>query len=306
MKAHFPFEGCPWQEILEDYFFDFLAFFFPDLHDRLDWSKGYSTLPRPSLRGSGCHGPGADILLRTHPKDRGEWLLWIYLEVQRSPRGGLAERIFLESARAVEHYHRPVVSLVVLGDDSPLWRPRAFGWDLHGCRLGWHFPIVKLRDFTEQWMELELSPNPFSTLVMAHLKARETHQDPGARSRWKLRLARRLYEVDHEKPDLFDFYRVLDWQLPLPEDLENRFLVDLQDFERRHHPPPHLTSLERRGLRRGRRLGQSSLLANLLSHRFEPLPSWVQESLAGAQGDDLDKWAGRILEAQSLEEVFAP
>ena len=34
----------PWKEIIEDYFNDFLAFFFPAIHADVDWGKGYEFL----------------------------------------------------------------------------------------------------------------------------------------------------------------------------------------------------------------------------------------------------------------------
>jgi hypothetical protein len=35
---------APWKEILEAYFTDFLAFFFPNIHADIDWSRGYTFL----------------------------------------------------------------------------------------------------------------------------------------------------------------------------------------------------------------------------------------------------------------------
>ena len=34
----------PWKEILEAYFQDFMQFFFPQIHDDIDWSRGYDFL----------------------------------------------------------------------------------------------------------------------------------------------------------------------------------------------------------------------------------------------------------------------
>lgn len=34
----------PWKVILERYFQDFMAFFFPDAHDDIDWNRGYESL----------------------------------------------------------------------------------------------------------------------------------------------------------------------------------------------------------------------------------------------------------------------
>ena len=34
----------PWKEILELYFAEFMAFFFPKAHADIDWSRGYESL----------------------------------------------------------------------------------------------------------------------------------------------------------------------------------------------------------------------------------------------------------------------
>lgn len=34
----------PWKEMLENYFPDFMAFFFPEAYQDIDWSRGYDVL----------------------------------------------------------------------------------------------------------------------------------------------------------------------------------------------------------------------------------------------------------------------
>ena len=36
----------PWKEAIEQYFQDFLAFFFPAMHAGIDWTKGYEFLDK--------------------------------------------------------------------------------------------------------------------------------------------------------------------------------------------------------------------------------------------------------------------
>ena len=40
------------------------------------------------------------------------------------------------------------------------------------------FPVVKLLDYAPQWPALEADPNPFATVVLAHLKTLETRRSP--------------------------------------------------------------------------------------------------------------------------------
>ena len=48
--------------------------------------------------------------------------------------------------------------------------------------------IVLGQGYKQDWSSLEGNRNPFSTVVMAHLKAQETKKDYEIRKDWKLRL----------------------------------------------------------------------------------------------------------------------
>ncbi|GAB6044226.1 Rpn family recombination-promoting nuclease/putative transposase [Endothiovibrio diazotrophicus] len=58
------------------------------------------------------------------------------------------------------------------------------------------------------------------------------------------------------------------------------------------------------GLAKGRKEGETTLLKRLLSLRFGPLPEWAARRLEEAPTEALERWGERILEAETLEEVF--
>jgi len=58
------------------------------------------------------------------------------------------------------------------------------------------------------------------------------------------------------------------------------------------------------GRQQGRQEGESSLLRRQLVRRFGPLPAWVDARIEDANTSELEAWAFRILEADSLEAVF--
>ena len=51
--------------------------------------------------------------------------------------------------------------------------------------------------------------------------------------------------------------------------------------------------------------GQQKLLLRLLAKRFGTLPEWVTARVMAAGVEDLERWSDRILDAGSLDEVFA-
>ena len=123
----------------------------------------------------------------------------------------------------------------------------------------------------------------------------------------KLRLVRWLYERGYARQDILELFRFIDWVLTLPPGLERRFQVELTQLEVEQQMP-YITSIERmgreQGLQQGLQQGEVLMLKRLLTRRFGPLPTWVEQRLAQASQQDLDDWADRVLEAQQLDEVF--
>ena len=70
----------------------------------------------------------------------------------------------------------------------------------------------------------------------------------------------------------------------------------------------YVTSFERlakeEGVQQGMQQGQVKVLIDLLTHRFGPLPDEVHQRLEQATAEEIDTWAGRILDADSLEQVY--
>jgi predicted transposase YdaD len=76
---------------------------------------------------------------------------------------------------------------------------------------------------------------------------------------------------------------------------------------------PYVTSVERigieKGLQQGRQegwqQGETALLERQLSRRFGPLSTETRNRLASSTLEQLGQWADNILDAKSLEDVFA-
>ena len=59
------------------------------------------------------------------------------------------------------------------------------------------------------------------------------------------------------------------------------------------------------GKAEGERDGAATLLLQLLHRRFGTVPKAVAERLAKASRPDIDRWADRVLDAETLATVFA-
>ena len=78
----------------------------------------------------------------------------------------------------------------MLGDQSHNRRPLEFGYELFDWRIQFSFAVVKLLDLAQHWQTFSQNPNPFATVVMAHLKANQTPKDRQQQLQWKLTLTR--------------------------------------------------------------------------------------------------------------------
>lgn len=60
-----------------------------------------------------------------------------------------------------------------------------------------------------------------------------------------------------------------------------------------------------KGMEQGVQRGEALLLQRQLAKRFGPLPSAIIERLASASRGQVEIWADRVLDAGSIDEVFA-
>lgn len=303
----------PWKEALERYFAAFMAFFFPKAHAGIAWERGYEFLDKELqqvVRDAELGRRLADKLVKVWRTDGEEAWVLIHIEVQGQPEPDFAKRMYTYNYRLFDRYDRQIVSLAVLGDESPSWRPTGFSYALWDCEVNLRFPTVKLLDYAARWEELEASRNPFAVVVMAHIKAQETRGDFMRRFEWKFRLFRWLYERGFSKQDILELFRFMDWLLWLPDELAQRFHQTTVEYEGEKHMP-YITSIERlgrqeglkeglkEGLQEGQKLGARDDVVEILRMRFAAVPPTIVAALG--QIDDLGTLRSLLRRAITVE-----
>ncbi len=289
----------PWKEATEFYFEDFLSLLFAEVHAAIDWSRGYEFLDKELqqiVRDAELGRRYVDKLVKVWLKNGDEKWILIHIEIQGDEEAEFGQRMFVYYIRLFDKYDRPVVSLAVLADENPKWRPSRYQSTLCGCAVRFEFPSVKLLDFRDRWSELEQSQNRIAVVVMAHLKAKETTRDPASRLRWKIQLVRYLFERGWTRQDILELFRLIDWLMVLPDDLERVFAADLVTIEKEKQMP-YITSFERRAIEQGLTQGLTQGLSQGLSQgQIEGLRDTIQAVL--------EVRFGRI-DPQTLEELKA-
>lgn len=248
----------PWKEALDRYFPSFMALLFPDMHTAIDWSRNFEMLDKELqqvVREAESRRRQVDKLVKVWRKDGVETWILIHIEVQSQEEKDFPRRMYVYNYRLFDRYNRTVVSLAVLADDNPEWRPHEFWSSLWGCKAGIEFPAAKLLEYGADETALEKSDNLFAILVLAHLKTLQTRKSPENRKIWKMRIVRRLYERGLPRREIQEMFRFLDWIMELPKALSEDFWNEMQEFEK-EKKMPYVTSVERIGMEKGLEKGR--------------------------------------------------
>jgi hypothetical protein len=249
----------------------------------------------------------ADQLVKLKRKKGKELVLLLHAEVQASPEAIFPERVYVYSFRIFDLFRIPPISVAILCDADPKWRPNHYEYSLPKTKMRFEFGTVKLLDYKTQWAALEASTNPFAWVTMAHLKMQETKRDKPSRKVWKMRLVRRLYEAGYNEENVMNLFRFIDWVLKLPKALEAEFWQELQVYEE-SRKMPYITSVEKigfeRGQKEGREEGKLSLLAQQLTWKFGPLPERTLDRITSLPTSQIESLAKALLSFTTIDDVI--
>lgn len=225
------FDGA-WKYALEQYFAPFLAIFFPAAHAAIDWSQPIAfrntelqQIAPDDQAGKQC----ADTLVQVQRRDGTPTWVFVHIEVQSQHDTDFASRMFRYHARLYDRDKLPVVSLAVLGDDDPAWRPDFFGYELWGCVLTLRFPTVKLLSLDPS--VLETTRNPFATLTLMHRDAQETRGQPTERLRRTVARFRSLFRLGYTAEELRTLIRLMGHLLRIAPELAEAARATMRQAE---------------------------------------------------------------------------
>ncbi len=299
----------PWKVAIAVYFKAFIAFFFTDIYESIDWTKNYEFLDtelQQVMRDDEIGSRQADKLVKVWLMDGSQTWVLIHLEVQSQYQSNFTERMYVYNSRIFGLYRQKVASLAILADEETSWRPQEYGYQLWGCRVLLQFPVVKLLDYADEWESLEQSTNPFAAIVMAHLKTQATRHIPKQRLEWKLSVVKSLYRRGYNRAEIRELFRIIDWMMTLPKDMDSEFLQDIKRFEEENNMQ-YVTSIERlareEGLIEGLIEKGREDVIDVLQIRFGELPNELVDKVNPIEDvTQLKMLLNRAVTANSLSE----
>lgn len=334
----------PWKEALHHFLPDCLRLLAPRLYNMIDWDyapvfldKELQAIAPRSLNGRRY----ADKLVRLRTKQ--QCTLWLLLHVEFQG-GRIRHASLLQFAARMYQYHNRIhdyyrsvgsdadqpISLTSLGmlidsssdnahngiDTTSVTHKYT---DLSGTTsVQFVFPVVHLKNWLSRWDELEqhAKTNPFAAVIMAQLTASTTPKNDLSRPVKKSEIVRLLYQHNYPRETARQVLRLIDWLIDLPEALVPVFIERVTAIEQEYRMT-YITSFERyaekrekekwlaKGMDKGLHIGQANLLQGQLTRKFGPLSDASLLHLKNATPSQLETWSLNLLDANTLDEVFA-
>uniref|UniRef100_Q3AQB2 Transposase (putative) YhgA-like domain-containing protein n=1 Tax=Chlorobium chlorochromatii (strain CaD3) TaxID=340177 RepID=Q3AQB2_CHLCH len=243
----------PWKEAIELYFPEFMAWYFPKAYAAIDWSQPYHFLDQElrSILPEAENGKRiVDKLVQVHLLDGNESCLYIQIEVQGNRETDFPRRIFICNYRIFDKYGMPVASFVILTDTDSSWRPTTYSYEFADSKMTLEFDMVKLLDFEPRMEELLASDNAFALVTAAHLLTQKTRENSLERLDAKTQLIRLLYNKQWTKERVKELFRVIDWFMELPKELEQQLQTEIYNIEE-EQKMKYISSIERYAMEKG-------------------------------------------------------
>jgi hypothetical protein len=218
-----------WKEVIKVGFEPFMELLFPEIHRDIDFSRDIEFLDKELSQlfpESKTKKRVADILIKVYLQGGSKKSIWIlfHIEVQGQKDPQFMIRVFIYHYRIFDRYKDKgidVVSLAVLADEDPEYRPNEFAVKHWGFEHRLKIPIAKLIDFklkSHLRKKLETSTNPMAIVVKAVLKSHEAKQAADKeKSSIKWDLIKQCYRKGYTKNQIEMLLKFIDWIIRLPD-----------------------------------------------------------------------------------------
>ena len=295
----------PWKEVLTRFFLHLIQLTHPELYHLIDWERGVRFLDTELQKIAPASRTGrqtVDKLAQVYLRNGDDQWILVHVEAQARPEANFEERMYTYHVRLWLHYRRIVVSIALLADKNPNWRPYRYEQSLAGCRLRFEFHSVKLLDFDER--QLLTDENPCALLLLAFRRAAETENSNELRFQARVELMRLTLDRGYNEETTGTLLRLLEWIMSLPEVLEKRY-EELLEAVKRERQTPFLASFERRALREGLQQGwEQGLQQGLQQGLLEGLIALLND-LYGAVPEALVQQLEQITDREILRALYA-
>ena len=283
----------PWKVTVEKLTRSFLEVTFPDVAAGIDWTVEPESLEQELLEITPASEIGAkrvDKLLKVRLLDGTDQWLYLHIEVQMHYDPDLPKRLFIYHYRIFDRYGVSPLTLVILGDPSRKWRPTSYHYQSLGCGITFRFLICKTIDFEGKLDDPRYRHQQALFIIAAHLGTQQHRENPQNLLAYRLELTVKFHNEGYSLSDNHLLHHLIDWLIPLPDDLKLQFRKQLQQ-RLPDTAMPHITLFEELALKEGR---QEGLLEGRQEGLVEGLEKGILQTAREAIIDVLDTRFGQV------------
>ncbi len=311
----------PWKEILDKYLQKFLNLFYSSLHEDIDWNKGYQSLDKelakiaPGAESGNCI---ADKVFEVSLKNGTVTTLLIHIEVQGEWQEHFAKRMYVYDYRLFDHYQLPTISIAVLTDTHPNWRPSSYHWQMHNNEKLFRFHSVKLLDYI-QTATKQSKQDLFKVLIYVHFEAKACANDDKNRFQGKFKILRYILSLGLQSEEVRQLIRFIDWAMQLPRELDKKLYRKLNKIEQ-EGKMQYVSSWERmwleegiekgieqgieKGIEKGIRQGLEKGVEQGLQAERKALTRQADKKFGWESGEQLAGYLAKIKNTEQFEPIF--
>ena len=217
-----------WKEIVGLYFEDFISFFMPYLHSKINFTAKINFLDKELAELIPEKRKGtriADKLVKVTMKNKAESLLLIHIEFEASPDKDFPDRMFEYFYRIYDKYKRKIEAIAIFVDNNRAQNPNKLNYKAYKTHFTFTYETCKIIELNEN--KLLKSTNPFALAALAVKYLHKTAKDNDLRKQFKVELSRLLLEREYEPEKINKLFVFIDNILALPKDLELTFYNEI-------------------------------------------------------------------------------
>ncbi len=298
-----------WKEGLDVFLKEFIHFFLPAVYNEIDWNKGYESQEqelREIIPGGSANKNFVDKLFKVYRKDGEETWVYIHIEIQSQFDTNMPKRMYIYHCKLVSQQKMPLMSLIILGDENPNWRPERYQHEVLGSEVILKFQTVKLLDYKNRLEDIRASKNPFGFFVIAHLKTLETKKNLKKRFDYKEEITKELLEEGLSHKEAVDLFKLIDALMKLPKELEQDYIKTIRQYQE-EKKMAFIAPFEELAMEKGRQEGSiteaQSSLTDILMVLFGELPDSLLNAIQNEQDvNRLRDLRKRAIKISSIEE----
>lgn len=192
-----------WKAILEEFFYEFLEFHYPDFVDKIDRSRGFEFLDKdlPNIIPEAAEiDRKADKVVKVYLKDGTEQWIIVHIEVQGYKDPDFAKRMFIYYYRLWEKFGKPIASLVIYSDKNSQNRVSKYEVTCLNTSLIYNFDTYVIADYTVE--EYDRMNSPIAIIYQVGLMGLQRNLADEELLTMKVQLFRKMYEKGYGKEQI--------------------------------------------------------------------------------------------------------